>query len=149
MLQTHKEQVAADVKFSSNGAILVRGCSSHGVTTDRSYCAFAGAAFSLFSRFVLCCFLLCYVLVVWFQFDSQRQRASEPTLSASAPDARDLAKKRPKRRFKCLTSNCSAKFATEVELRQHIDETHAKHSLASLAFGPPKKPVTRADLLGK
>lgn len=80
---------------------------------------------------------------------TQRSRASEPTLSASAPDTREAAKKRPKRRFKCLTSNCSAKFATEIELRQHIDETHAKHSLASLAFGPPKKPVTKADLLGK
>jgi hypothetical protein len=60
------------------------------------------------------------------------RRSSEPTLSASAPDTREAAKKRPKRRFKCLTSNCTC----QVRHRDRVATTYrrdARQALARLA----------------
>lgn len=58
-----------------------------------------------------------------------------PVLKQSNQDPARIAK--PKRRHKCLTPGCGAKFATEGELADHVFDAHNKRSLDDLLAHDP------------
>lgn len=75
-----------------------------------------------------------------------------PVLKQSNHDPERAAK--PKRRHKCLTPGCNAKFVTEQELTNHVFDAHNKRSLDDLlardpALGAPMPAAKSAPPAGK